>query len=297
MKQIATINSLRQELGLQRRAGRRIGFVPTMGYLHAGHMALVARAKAECDFVVASIFVNPLQFGPNEDFARYPRDLERDSALLGEAGVDVLFAPAVEEMYPRPMETVVEVTRLSTIHEGAARPGHFRGVATVVSKLFNIVQPDCAYFGEKDFQQLTVIRRMVEDLAMPVDIVGVTTVRDADGVAMSSRNVYLSAEERKAAPVLSRSLAEAERLVAEGVTLTADLERGIRAVLGSEPLANPDVVAICDADSLAAAGEELPERIAIMLAVRFGKTRLLDQRVILRPANHEGQGHFSHAAE
>jgi pantoate--beta-alanine ligase len=184
MEVIGTIAETRQRLAHHRAGGRRIGLVPTMGYLHAGHMELVRRARSDNDVVVASIFVNPLQFGANEDLSRYPRDLARDSAMLREGAVDYLFAPGVADMYPRPMETVVDVPALGAELEGAVRPGHFAGVATVVTKLFNIVQPDRAYFGEKDYQQIAIIRRIVEDLAQPVEIVRVPTVRDADGLAV-----------------------------------------------------------------------------------------------------------------
>jgi pantoate--beta-alanine ligase len=187
MEIVTTIAALRQKLAPRRRAGQTIGFVPTMGYLHQGHLSLVSHAKSENDVTVVSIFVNPLQFGKNEDLERYPRDLARDSAMLEEAGVDFLFAPGVEDMYPQPMQTVVDLPKLGSELEGEARPGHFAGVATVVTKLFNIVQPDTAYFGEKDYQQVTIIQKMVDDLAQPVRVVPVATVREADGLACSSR--------------------------------------------------------------------------------------------------------------
>jgi len=192
METVRTIEDLRQRLAPLRRAGKTIGFVPTMGYLHAGHMELVANARAENDVTVVSIFVNPLQFGANEDLAKYPRDLERDSALLEAAGVDFLFAPGVTDMYPHPMQTVVDVPKLGSELEGAARPGHFAGVATVVTKLFNIVQPDAAYFGEKDYQQVTIIRQLVEDLAQPVRVVPVEDgTRRPTALPARTRNVYL----------------------------------------------------------------------------------------------------------
>ncbi|MGR6468980.1 pantoate--beta-alanine ligase [Rhizobium sp. PAMB 3182] len=280
MKTLKTIADLRQSLAPHRAAGRRIGFVPTMGYLHVGHMELVRRARAENDIVVASIFVNPLQFGANEDLAKYPRDLARDSAMLTEANVDFLFAPGVEDMYPRPMETVVDVPKLGSELEGEARPGHFAGVATVVSKLFNIVQPDSAYFGEKDYQQVTIIRRMVDDLAIPVRIVPVPTVREADGLACSSRNVYLSTEERRAAVIVPKALAEAERLVASGLEDVAALEGAIRDFIRAEPLANPEVVAIRDADTLQQPDNLKDRPVLLLLYVRIGTTKLLDNRVL-----------------
>lgn len=280
MQTFTTIADLRAALTPHRRGGRSIGLVPTMGYLHVGHMELVRRARAENDVVVATIFVNPLQFGANEDLARYPRDLPRDQALLEAGGVDYLFAPGVGDMYPRPMETVVDVPALGAKLEGSVRPGHFAGVATVVSKLFNIAQPDRAYFGEKDYQQLAIIRRMAEDLAQPVTVVGVATVREADGLACSSRNFYLSPDERAAASIVPRALDEAERLIAAGETDPRRVEAAVTAFIRAEPLADPEVVALCDPDTLS----EIPcvgDRPALLLLfVRFGGTRLLDNRVI-----------------
>ena len=280
MQTFTTIADLRAALAPHRLDGRTIGLVPTMGYLHVGHMALARRALAENDIVVATIFVNPLQFGANEDLARYPRDLARDQAMLEAEGVHYLFAPGVADMYPRPMETVVDVPTLGAELEGAVRPGHFAGVATVVTKLFNIAGPDRAYFGEKDFQQLAIIRRMAEDLAQPVEVVGVATVREADGLACSSRNVYLSAEERAAAAVVPRALEEAERLVAAGETDARRLEEKIVAFLRSEPLANPEVVAVRDPQTLAEIAGIGEKPVLLLLFVRFGGTKLLDNRVI-----------------
>ena len=282
MDVINTIAALRERLGEHRRAGRSIGLVPTMGYLHAGHMELVSRAKAENDIVVTSIFVNPLQFGANEDLAKYPRDLERDSAMLREGGVDFHFAPCVTDMSPRPMETVVDVPKLGAELEGAVRPGHFAGVATVVTKLFNIVQPDSAYFGEKDYQQVAIIRRMVEDLAQPVRVVPVQTVRDADGLALSSRNVYLSKEERAAAAIVPRALAEAERLYELGADNPSAFEQTLRAFIESEPLATAEVAAIRHPDTLEQLTKLQGQPVLVALFVRIGTTRLLDNRVIGR---------------
>ena len=286
MQIFTTIADLRAALASHRRASRTIGLVPTMGYLHIGHMALAGRARAENDVVVATIFVNPLQFGANEDLARYPRDLPRDQAMLEEAGVDFLFAPGVSEMYPRPMETVVDVPALGAELEGSVRPGHFAGVATVVTKLFNIAQPDRAYFGEKDFQQLTIIRRMAEDLAQPVTVIGVPTVREPDGLACSSRNVYLSKAERAAAVVVPRALDAAERLIAAGEADPKRLEAEVRAFIGREPLAVADVVAIRDPGTLAEVERIAGKPVLLLLFVRFGSTKLLDNRVI-DPENAE----------
>ena len=282
MRVIRAIGELREDLRQLAATGRSVGFVPTMGYLHSGHMELVKRARAENEVVVASIFVNPLQFGPNEDLARYPRDLPRDSDMLEEAGVDILFAPGVEDMYPRPMETVVDVPGLGGELEGAVRPGHFAGVATVVCKLFNIVQPQAAYFGEKDYQQVIIIKRMVEDLALPVRIVAVPTVRDKDGLALSSRNVYLTEAERAAAVIVPQALAKAERLVAAGLGDPNELEEKLRAFLAREPLAYTEVVAVRDASTLRPVSS-IDEPVVVALFVRFGSTRLLDNRVISGP--------------
>jgi pantoate--beta-alanine ligase len=279
MKTFTTIADLRAALAPHRLDGRTIGLVPTMGYLHVGHMELARRALADNDIVVATIFVNPLQFGANEDLARYPRDLARDQAMLEAEGVHYLFAPGVEDMYPRPMETVVDVPKLGAELEGSVRPGHFAGVATVVTKLFNIAGPDRAYFGEKDFQQLTIIRRMVLDLAQPIEVIGVPTVREADGLACSSRNVYLSAEERAAAAIVPRALEEAEQLIAAGVTDARALEEGVAAFIRSEPLAKPEVVAVRDPETLAEIDTVGDRPVLLLLFVRFGSTKLLDNRV------------------
>lgn len=280
MQTFKTIAELRPALAPHRKAGRSIGFVPTMGYLHVGHMELVRQARQNNDIVVVSIFVNPLQFGPKEDLTRYPRDLPRDSAMLDDGKVDYLFAPDVSDMYPRPMETVVDVPKIGSQLEGSVRPGHFAGVATVVAKLFNIVQPDRAYFGEKDFQQLLVIKRMVEDLALPVDVIGCPTVREADGLACSSRNVYLTPEERLAASVVPQALDEAERLLAKGMKSGAELIEAIQAFIETEPLAKPEVIAICNAETLDPVETLDGSPVLILLFVRFGKTKLLDNRII-----------------
>ncbi|HMM22179.1 MAG TPA: pantoate--beta-alanine ligase [Selenomonadales bacterium] len=278
MEVVTRIPELKARLAKARQAERRIGFVPTMGYLHEGHLSLMRRAKAENDLVVASIFVNPIQFGPQEDFASYPRDLARDSRMAEQAGVDILFVPAVEEMYSRGHEnllTSVEVSRVSQGLCGASRPGHFRGVATVVTKFFHIVQPDTAYFGQKDAQQVVVIRRMVEDLNLDVRVIAAPIVREADGLAMSSRNVYLNPAERQAALVLSRSLAQAESLLRGGERNGAAIARAVRGIILQEPLASIDYIAVVNPDDLAEL-QTIETSVLVALAVRIGKTRLID---------------------
>jgi pantoate--beta-alanine ligase len=252
-----------------------VGFVPTMGYLHRGHLALVERARAENPFVAVSIFVNPLQFGPGEDFHRYPRDLERDRALLEEAGVDLLFAPSVEEMYPKGFSTRVQVEGpLTALWEGEVRPGHFQGVATVVARLFLLVGPDRAYFGEKDYQQLLVIRKMVRDLGFPLEVVGVPTVREEDGLALSSRNVYLSPETRKKATVLYRALLAMREAAREGLGVGEALERG-EAVLKEVPEFKKDYLAIVHPETLLPLSRFVPGARGIV-AGRFPEARLID---------------------
>jgi len=279
LRVFSKISELRSALGALRQHNRSVGFVPTMGYLHAGHMELVSRARAQNDMLVASIFVNPLQFGPSEDLGKYPRDLERDAEMLKQAGVNMLFAPAVSDMYPEPMLTSVDVHPIGDQLEGAVRPGHFAGVATVICKLFNIVQPHRAYFGEKDYQQVVVIKRMTADLALPVEIVAVPTVRDKDSLALSSRNVYLGAAERRAAVIIPRTLDEAERLVTDGISDPGELEDRLKAFLANEPLANPEIVAVRDASTLQPVSA-IKDPVVIALFVRIGTTRLLDNRVI-----------------
>ena len=279
MRVISTVSGLREALVPLRNAGKSVGLVPTMGYLHQGHMQLVARARAENDVVVTSLFVNPLQFAANEDLAKYPRDLDRDSAMLREGGVDFLFAPGIEDMYPRKIETVVDVPTLGSQLEGEVRPGHFAGVATVVTKLFNIVGATRAYFGEKDYQQLQIIRQMVDDLNEPVEVIGVPTVRDHDGLALSSRNSYLTPEERAAAAIVPRALDEAQRLLDGGLRDPEMLEEHITAFIAAEPLARPEVVAIRDPQTLKRM-ETIDRPPLLLLFVRFGTTRLLDNRVL-----------------
>jgi len=262
-----------------RRSGARVGLVPTMGFLHEGHLSLVRGAQALADRVAVSIFVNPTQFGPSEDFGAYPRDEGRDLALLRAEGVDAVFAPDAAEMYHPDRQTIVETTELARVLMGKLRPGHFRGVATVVTKLFNVVEPDLACFGEKDFQQLAVIRTMVRDLDMPVEIVGVPTVREPDGLAMSSRNVRLTPEDRAAAPVLARALDLAGRLAADGATAT-QITRDVRDAIDAEPRANVQSVDLRDAETLGVVQGRLVRPAVMLLAVRFGVVLLIDQRVI-----------------
>jgi pantoate--beta-alanine ligase len=275
MKIIETVAELRRELK-PLRAGV-IGLVPTMGYLHDGHLSLVKRAKQECDTVVMSIFVNPLQFGPNEDFERYPRDLKRDAELARKAGVDFLFHPSVKEMYPEEPLTTVNVKKVTEPLCGASRPGHFAGVTTVVAKLFHIVGPDRAYFGLKDAQQVAVIEQMVKDLAFPVTIVPCPIVREADGLAMSSRNVYLSKEERKQALILSTALKETKEKLERGeFQRPEEVNQYIRKRIESQPLADIDYVETLTYPRLEPFDELAKERFIVAVAVRFGSTRLID---------------------
>jgi len=253
-----------------------VGFVPTMGYLHDGHLSLVQRARSENSNVVVSIFVNPTQFGPHEDFQRYPRDLKRDLGLLDTEQVDAVFTPEVDEMYPTGASTMVEVEALSSILEGASRPGHFRGVATIVCKLFHLVHPDRAYFGEKDYQQLQVIQRMVHDLRMPVMVVGCPTIREPDGLAMSSRNVYLGPAERQAAVALSQALSQAMHLFKDGVRDGSRLQAEVQHMLDKEPLIRTDYVAVVHPHTLQPVVTLAAEGAVICLAVRIGHTRLID---------------------
>ncbi len=268
-----TIHALRQA---RRTLHGTLGLVPTMGYLHDGHLALVRHAKTECEHVAVTIFVNPTQFGPNEDLARYPRDLQRDLDLLEQEGVDLVFAPSAAEMYPQPYRTFVDVQGVAEPLEGARRPGHFRGVATVVCKLFNIVHADRAYFGQKDAQQTVVIKQMVRDLNMPTEIVVVPTVRDGDGLALSSRNVYLSPKQRAAAPVLFRSLQAAQRSYGAGERNASALRQTMERMIAQEPLALIDYISVADGTTLKEITDRIERGALVSLAVRFGTTRLID---------------------
>ncbi|MGH9232540.1 MAG: pantoate--beta-alanine ligase [Acidimicrobiales bacterium] len=275
MRTISTIGELRAVLEGDRAAGRTVGFVPTMGYLHDGHASLMRAARADTDVVVASIFVNPLQFGAGEDLETYPRDLGRDTELCEAAGVDVLFTPTVEEMYPEPVLTTVSVAQVSAGLEGESRPTHFAGVATVVAKLFAIVGPCRAYFGAKDFQQIAVVRRMARDLSLPVEVVACPTRREPDGLAMSSRNVYLSPDERAAAPVLYTALRSGAAAITAGERGPAAVRSLMAQIIEAEPLARLDYAEVVDADSFTVP-EPLTGNLRLLAAVRFGRARLID---------------------
>jgi pantoate--beta-alanine ligase len=273
MQVATTVPEMRQGRAAMRGS---VGLVPTMGYLHEGHLSLARRARADSGHVVASIFVNPTQFGPKEDYQHYPRDPERDLRLLEAEGTDVVFMPSAEEMYPAGFDTWVEVGQSLTGRlEAAARPSHFRGVTTVVAKLLEIVQPQRAYFGQKDAQQLAVVRRMVADLNMDIEIVGLPTVREPDGLAMSSRNAYLSSAERQAAVVLWRSLCRARELFEGGERRAEAVRQAIRSVLAEEPLAQVEYVSVAAAETLQEL-EALAGPALVSLAVRMGRTRLID---------------------
>jgi pantoate--beta-alanine ligase len=276
MKVVETIAELRK---LRLKLPKPIGFVPTMGYLHQGHLSLVKQARAENPSVVVSIFVNPTQFGPQEDFTRYPRDTKRDLALLEKEKVDLAFMPTAEEMYPTGFDSWVEVGKLAERLEGASRPGHFRGVATVVAKLFNIVQPDRAYFGQKDAQQLIVIKKMASDLDMHLEVIAVPTVREPDGLAMSSRNTYLNAEERKQATVLYQALKLAQKLYTGGEKDARVIRQQMTVLIDKQPLAKIDYISIANAETLDELDKIKPPAL-VSLAVRIGKTRLIDNAVV-----------------
>lgn len=280
----------RAELASARREFGTLGFVPTMGYLHEGHVSLVRRAKADNDAAAASIFINPKQFGPAEDLAKYPRDLPRDLAFLEAAGCDLVWTPTVDDVYPSGFATTVDVHGVADVLEGARRPGHFQGVATVVTILMNAVHADRVYFGQKDAQQSMVIRRLVTDLALPGEVVIAPTVREPDGLAMSSRNTYLDAAQRAAAPALRRALAAAESAWADGETSAEVLRAAMSGVLAGEPLAVVDYVSISDLDTLIELTRVDPARGALAsMAVRLGTTRLIDN-VILEACAGTWQG-------
>ena len=276
-----TVAETRTALRDSRSEGRVIGLVPTMGALHAGHVSLVRAARSQCDRVAVSIFVNPTQFGPNEDFAKYPRTWEADCALIEREGVDLLFAPSPEEMYPKGASTFIEVAGVSDRLDGASRPGHFRGVATVVAKLFQIVDPDKAYFGQKDAAQVAVLRRMVRDLNFSTGLVVCPTVREPDGLALSSRNRYLSSEERKQALVLSRALWRVEEQATRGITNPAQLVRSALTALAEEPKIRIDYCKVVDPETLEDVAD-LSAGALVALAAFVGTTRLIDN-VVLPP--------------
>lgn len=284
MKIIETVCAVREQVKAWHKAGYRVGLVPTMGYLHEGHQSLIARACAENDKVVVSVFVNPTQFGPNEDLESYPRDLARDAALCESTGASIIFHPTPEEMYPSGYSTFVDMEGMTQTLCGKSRPTHFRGVCTVVSKLFHIVQPDTAYFGEKDAQQLAVIRRMVQDLNMDITIVGCPIVREPNGLAKSSRNTYLSETERQAALVLSQSIFAGKAMVEAGETDAGALVDAMRHKIEAEPLARIDYVQVVDQQTMQPI-EKLDRPFLAAIAVYIGKTRLID--------NFMGQGSAS----
>ncbi len=275
MRICKTIEEMRVACRAARQAGQRLGLVPTMGALHEGHLSLVRTAKAGCGVVAASIFVNPTQFGPTEDLAKYPRSFDRDRKLLEKEGVDLLFAPSVEEMYPAGAATWVTVESLSDKLDGRSRPGHFRGVTTVVAKLFHVVEPDLAFFGQKDAAQVAIIRRMVRDLNFPVEIVACPIVRDPDGLAMSSRNAYLNSQQRTAALVLHRSLMRVKQLWESGERSSGRLIAAGREEIATEPLARLDYFEITNADTLDPV-EEASSGVLVAVAAFMGDTRLID---------------------
>jgi pantoate--beta-alanine ligase len=283
-KLTAIIKSLKKQ-------GKTVGFVPTMGCLHDGHISLIKKARKENDIVVLSIFVNPTQFGPKEDYKKYPRNFSRDSAIAKKAGVDIIFAPSAKEMYEDGFSTYIEETNLSNILEGAIRPGHSRGVTTVVLKLFNIVQPDISYFGQKDYQQAVIIKKMVKDLNLDTGIKVLPTVREKDGLAQSSRNTYLSKAERKSATILYRSLLEAKRLIANGLTDADEVKKRMQTMIKKEnPAPDPtfrrddagvniDYIEIREPETLQTV-KKITGNVVILLAVKIGKVRLIDNIII-----------------
>ncbi|MFC2001866.1 pantoate--beta-alanine ligase [Chloroflexota bacterium] len=276
MKTIETIEGMIQ---LRQQLAEPVGFVPTMGYLHEGHLSLVRQARVENASVVASIFVNPTQFGPQEDFKTYPCDTQRDLSMLEKERTDIVFMPAAAEMYPANFNSWVEVSKITEYLEGASRPTHFRGVTTVVAKLFNIVQPDRAYFGQKDAQQAIVIQKMVTDLNMNLEVITLPTVREPDGLAMSSRNTYLNPKQRQAATVLYQALSLAHELWAQGEKDTERLRQQVIYLIQKQPLANIDYVSIADSETLGELSTVTPPAL-VSLAVKIGKTRLIDNIVL-----------------
>lgn len=279
MEVFENIPAMKQFVHMKKAEGKTIGFVPTMGYLHSGHLSLIKKSTSQNDVTVISIFVNPTQFGENEDLDQYPRDFERDCRLAQEAGADAVFFPTAGMMYPEGYKTYVEVVDITKRLCGVTRPTHFKGVTTVVTKLFHIVAPDRAYFGQKDAQQLLVIRRMVKDLNMDIEIVGCPIVRETDGLAMSSRNLYLSGEERMQATVLNQSLEMAEKMIDSGERDSNTVKKAIKEKIGTMELARIDYVELVDTESLLPA-QRITGEVLIALAVYFGKTRLIDNRIL-----------------
>jgi pantoate--beta-alanine ligase len=275
MKLVDTISRMTTLVKILKKEGKSIGFVPTMGYLHEGHMSLVKAAKKHTDVVVLSIFVNPLQFGPKEDFKKYPRDIKHDEVLAGDAGVDIIFCPSASEIYPEGYATYVNVEDYADKLCGASRPGHFKGVATVVAKLFNIVKPDVAYFGQKDAQQVVVIKKMAKDLNMDIEIKAIPVVRETDGLAMSSRNIYLSGDERRQALVLRRALEKASALIAAGERDPGKVVKSMRDLISHDPLVKIDYISVVSGKDL----KDLPVisgEALVALAAYVGATRLID---------------------
>jgi pantoate--beta-alanine ligase len=282
MKNLEQINQIAQMPKKAReihKTGKTIGLVPTMGYFHQGHLSLMKAAKEETDHVIVSLFVNPTQFGPSEDFDRYPRDLKRDMELAKQTGVDTIFCPTIDEMYPSGFLTQVKVENLGDMLCGASRPGHFQGVTTVVSKLFNIISPDFAYFGQKDAQQTIIIKKMVEDLNFHINIRVLPIVREKDGLAMSSRNIYLSERERKAALCIYSAIQQAEKIFNKGERETNPLINQAKDIINDEPLAKLEYLVICHIKDLSPL-EKIEDKALMALAVRIGKTRLIDNTIL-----------------
>jgi len=279
MEIIVQAKEMQRRAEQRRREGMIIAFIPTMGYLHEGHLSLMREGRKRGNCLVASIFVNPTQFGPAEDYDRYPRDLKQDLKFVQGVGVDICFTPSVAEMYPDGFQTFVEVERVTQNLCGSARPGHFRGVTSVVAKLFNIVKPHLAFFGQKDYQQLIAIKRMVKDLNMDIEVVGMPTVREPDGLAMSSRNAFLNPKKRKEAARLYRSLLKGKELFAKGVRSAATILQEVRNIIEEDKSAVIDYVKICDAHTLEDI-EEIKGEAVIALAVKMGKTRLIDNIIL-----------------
>lgn len=279
MERLASKQEVRQAVAEARHEAKRIALIPTMGALHEGHLSLVRAAAERADYIIVSVFVNPTQFGQGEDFEAYPRDLARDMDLLGAEGVDLVFAPTPEIMYASDAQVTVDPGPLGALYEGAVRPTHFNGVCTVVTKLFSIALPDLAFFGEKDYQQLAIVRRMARDLDLPVKVVGCPIVRECDGLALSSRNVYLSAEERAAAPVLYQALRTAETLVLDGERSVGVIAGALRDTIAGEPLAALDYAEVVDAVTLLPV-DTITGPARALVAARFGATRLIDNIVL-----------------
>ena len=279
MRTIRTVKAMTAWSAAHRREGVTIGLVPTMGALHAGHRTLIRAARLSCDAVVVSLFVNPAQFGPGEDFSRYPRKPRADAALCNKEGVDVLFSPPVVEIYPGGFQTTISVPKLARRWDGERRPGHFEGVATVVTKLLTLVHPAAAFFGQKDFQQAALIIRLVKDLNLGARVIVYPTVREADGLALSSRNVYLTPEQRRAAPVLFQALRAGRAVIRAGGRSGARIQQTMRKVLSAEPMARLDYLAVCDPDTLEPL-KQLRERAVLLGAIRIGKIRLIDNLLV-----------------